>query len=339
MSLYLGKSNANTNILHITSSSETLNNLKTANRLQSTTFLSTLPMPEVVYFEYATIPTAVGSLAGAVDVSSNIRYYMDNPSYYVLQYVLLNGYAYESLLCNVFVFSRENGSKKIYNGSSINNGQTILFIVVQLSVFPSGPISVSSSDISIGNTSISAKKWLMYNTYYSSAYASNYLLTNNTYMAIVDSSGSSGFKFSKDKIQYTKAGNTYDLLSTSTLSRANAYNLASSFSSSSGYWVSWNLPEVNNTVLQTVNIKVPLLMFYITYYSGAISDINIGLSFDLCVKSNENMNIVLNFVPYTLLYVSWAYSTKTLSITVTEQTSEVGAEYTSGNKVLNYFSI
>lgn len=338
MSLYIGKDNINNSIIHITSNSESLSNLKNTNRLPSTTFLSTLPIPEIVYTEYATIPNSTSTLAGSVNLSSAIKYYMDNPAYYVLQYVLADGYCYESLLRKVFIFGRENGSKYICNLDNSNNGKTILFIVTQISSFPNGPISISNSNILIGNTSISTKKWLMYNTYYSSEYFTSYLLTNGTYMSIVDSSGSSGFKFSKDKIQYVKGGGTYDLISTSTLSRANAYVVSSSNSSLSGTGISCYLPLINNTVLQTVVIKIPLLMFYIAYYGGG-KDINIGISFDMCVKSNEDMKVVLNFVPYALLYISWSSYSKLFSINIAEQTSEIGAEYIGGNKILNYYSV
>lgn len=338
MSLYLGKDSSNNSIIHITSNHESYNSIKNGNRLSSTIFLSTLPIPEIVYVEYITIPSSTSTLAGSVDLSSTIINYMNNPSYYVLQYVLLNGYCYESMMLNMFIFTRENGSKKICNLNSAINGQTAIFIVTQLSSFPSGSISISAYNILIGNTSISTKKWLMYNTYYSPQYDVNYKLTNNTFMAIVDSYGSSGFNFNKDSIQYKKNGSTYELLSTSTLSRANAYVLSSVYSSSSGSGISFTLSGINNNTLQTVAIKIPLLMFYIVYYGGG-SDINIGISFDICVKSNENMSTILNFVPFTLLYINWISSSKTFSITITPQTSEVDASYTGGSQLINYYSV
>lgn len=87
----------------------------------------------------------------------------------------------------------------------------------------------------------------------------------------------------KIKYNISKGGGTYDLISTSTLSRANAYVVSSSNSSLSGTGISCYLPLINNTVLQTVVIKIPLLMFYIAYYGGG-NDINIGISFDMCVN-------------------------------------------------------
>ena len=338
MSLYIGKDLTNNSIIHITSNTEAFADIKSGNRIGSTVFLSKLPIPEVVYVEYITIPTATSTLAGSSNLSSTIVNYMNNPSYYVLQYVLLNGYCYESMMLNMFIFTRENGDKKICNLNSSINGQTAVFIVTQLSSFPSGPISISASNILIGNTSISSKKWLIYNTYYSPQYATNYRLTNNTFMAIVDSSGSSGFKFNKDSIQYVKDGGVYDLLSTSTLSRSNTYVMSSNYSSVSGNGISCVLPAIDNGVLQSVTIKVPLLMFYITYYGGG-SDINIGVSFDICVKSNENMNTVLNFTPYTLLYISWTASSKIFNVTIAAQTSEVDAMYTGSTQLLQYYSV
>lgn len=50
------------------------------------------------------------------------------------------------------------------------------------------------------------------------------------------------------------------------------------------------------------------------------------------------MNVVLNFVPYALLYISWSSYHKLFSINIAEQTSEIGAEYI-GNKILNYYSV
>lgn len=338
MSLYIGKDNSNNSIIHITSDQESNSSIKNGNRVNSTVFLSTLPIPEVVYVEYITIPASTATLAGSSNLSSTIVNYMSNPSYYVLQYVLFNGYCYESMSLNVFILTRENGSKQICNLNSAVNGQTVMFIVTKLSSFPYGSIYINNTNILIGNTSISSKKWLMYNTYYSAQYDINYKLTNNTYMSIVDSSGSSGFKFNKDSIQYIKNGSTYALLSTSTLSRANAYVLSSVYSSASGSGISFTLSGINNNILQTVAIKIPLLMFYIVYYGGG-SDINIGISFDICVKSNENMSTILNFVPYTLLYVTWIASSKTFSITITPQTSEVDASYTGNSQLINYYSV
>ena len=338
MSLYIGKDNSNNSIIHITSNPEPITSMKSTSRLPSTVFLSTLPIPEIIYVEYVSIPTATTTLSGSSVLSSSIVNYMNDPNYYVLQYVLINGYCYESLMRKVFVFTRENGTKRICNLDSSNNGQIALFIVTRLTSFPSGSISISKSDILIGNTSISSKRWLMYNTYYSSQYAINYRLTNNTFMSIVDSSGSNGFRFSKDKIQYDKNGSTYDLLSVATLSRANTYVLSSSYSDSSLSSISWSIPAIDNTNLQTVVIKIPLLMFSMTYYGGG-SGVHIGLSFDICVKSTENMRTILNFAPYTLLYITWSAIHKNFSIAIATQTPEVDALYTSGNKYISYYSV
>ena len=342
MSLYIGKDNNATNILHITKSTQSPDALKNGFIPNSTIFLSSEPLFEVIYEYTMPVPTATYSRYGHSTLPDVLSYYLNNDTYTSFLYVVDSfNNASSAFYSDIFYFKWENEAVSVVNTMPANNGKIIMFIISrQTTNTLNGTVSISKNNIIFDGTSLSGKKFLVFSSDIPNSEAI-YRIGGNGFMYVSNSSSVDSFLFLPNKIQYSKSGNIYDFISQDTTSRVHSYyssnNSGSLITHYNKYGISYDgeickhiIREISANIFQQISVSFSYPFYYAEGWSGGgdVSNFNINITF----SSNASKLLGFSLSPYMGFMIEWNHQTKTLFYGAHRYTDQIELEY-AGSRV------
>ena len=338
MSLYIGEDNTGSNILHLTKNNVNQNDIKNGFIYNSTVFLSSASIFEVVYTSNIAVPSATTNTYGSVALGTTLSGYLNNSAYTVFMYVVDgSNNASSAFYSDMFYFRWGTGNFTVANTSTANNGKTLLFVVAALvSNSLEGKILLSKNSIKFGSIDLALKKFIAFSTTAPSAVAS-YSLWQNGFMYIVDAIDAESFLFSSTAIQYKKSGVFYDFISVGISSRVHSYI---SFANSGiigthydGRGISYDgqickhsLPSIADNTYQQIHASFTYPFYYAEGWSGGgdTSSFNINVTF----SSNESKLLGFALTPFMGFIIEWNHISKMFYYGAIRFTNDIELQYT-----------
>lgn len=327
MSLYIGKDNNGSNILHIATGTVSQSLMSNGTKLSNTIYHTGLNITEVIKTYTLSTPTAVNTF---ISFPSDLTDYISSASYSVFFFIRdnttykyvesgLTGYAVTAWGMSLNIINQAGWSSYSSLFSYTRFLSSICNVIVCKNSAPlTGNILIDSEGVKIGGVNLAAKSYLILNS--SSGGFSSYYNGN-----ITSTSKAIGTKILLDNKSLIVDGTT-KIISDSVLSRVHAsYHGNVSWVGSAGA-ISCVFSSVDTSISGSVTVRIPISVGWEVYSEGNSQSGSGTLLYTFQLSINSVSEIGGGF-PYAYHKITWNKASKTLTVTFDRMTDQIAFEY------------
>lgn len=347
MSLYIGKDNSSSNIMHFTSSNTTKEEMLGGLIAGITVFHSKYPLTTIIYSTTLQLPGFSSPYEIAYyELPAQANSYLALSTNHV--FILIEGLdgVYRDCGSSGVFISISGSSYYISNTNSALAGKNALVVISNTYTYPPGSILISKDEITIGGIDFKSKKLLTINSIGTQPYKKYYPLEGSNILSLVDLGGALSVGLDNKSITYyDENGIKFEVISQTAANRLHTHTTGNvtGWVEEAGIYdgqaVVANLPQyIQDSGRRFLNITIPMSFYYSESYSR--SGYNWTGLLRLSGYTDKSFTIDAKFFPYLRCRFEYISATRTVKARLYRQTDQVETYYTGvANPNIAYYTL